>query len=332
MSYNAAFFCNKDSVDYVYGDKRTAQINEHYSLCPDFITAENLEEKLGDLQDLKYVFSTWGMTPLDSEQISKLPSLEAVFYAAGSVQSFARPLLDAGITVMSSWGANAVPVAEYTVSQIQMASTGFFHLAETNRSPKTKGDIKNSEFPGCFEITVAILGAGMIGSMICERLKNYEVDVIVFDPFLSDERAAELGVEVVSIEEAFSRGQVISNHIANLPTTEGLIKGEYFAKMLPYSTFINTGRGLTIEEDKMLDVLEERPDIYALLDVAQIEPPEEDSRIWSLPNVIYTPHIAGSLGNEVRRMADYAIAEAKLFREGKELNYAVTHKMLETMA
>jgi phosphoglycerate dehydrogenase-like enzyme len=155
----------------------------------------------------------------------------------------------------------------------------------------------------------------------------------VWDPFLSDEQAAELGVEKVSsLMEAFQRGFVVSNHLANVPETRGLLTGEHFASMRKNATFINTGRGATVVEEDMIRVFQERDDLTALLDVTYPEPPVEDSPLYTMPNVHLTTHIAGSLGDEVVRMADYAIEEFQAWTQGQPLRYAVTLEMLPTMA
>ena len=173
----------------------------------------------------------------------------------------------------------------------------------------------------------------MIGRAVIERLKPYNLNVLVFDPFLPDEEASALGVKKVSIEEAFKQGQVVSNHLANLPETVGMLKGEHFAFLPENATFINTGRGVTLEEDRMIEVLQNRPDLTAILDVTHPEPPVENSPIYTMENVILTPHIAGAVGHqEIWRLADFMIDEAIALREGYPLKYEVSMKMLETMA
>ena len=159
-----------------------------------------------------------------------------------------------------------------------------------------------------------------------------EFDLLVFDPFLSAERAAELGVRQVSLEEAFEQGFVVSNHIADLPETRGMLRRDLFERMQPYATFINSGRGATVDEAGMCEVLAARPDLTALLDVTYPEPPLPDSPLFNLQNVLLTPHIAGSLGDEVLRQADYAIEESRRMRNGEPLRYAVTLEMLKRMA
>jgi phosphoglycerate dehydrogenase-like enzyme len=224
-----------------------------------------------------------------------------------------------------------VPVAAYTVSLAVIASKGSFPGIRQCRTHEGRLQGK-PDYPGLSDATIAILGVGTIGSMVAEGLSRYPYKLIGYDPYLSEARAAELGIEKVSLEEAFERGFIITNHIANLESTKGLLKGELFARMPRNATFINTGRGATIEEEAMLDVLAARPDLTALLDVTWPEPPAPESRVFTLPNVFLTPHIAGSQGKEVLMQADYAIADFERYRAGEPLQFSVTEKMLETMA
>jgi len=191
---------------------------------------------------------------------------------------------------------------------------------------------KFENYPGNYDVKVGIIGAGMIGKLVIKMLKSYNMEVLVFDPFLSNDTANELGVQKVSLERIFSECNVISNHLANNAQTKGMLNGDLFNKMLPYSTFINTGRGTQVVEKDLIEILTNRPDVTALLDVTDPEPPVENSPLYTLENCVLTPHIAGSWGNEVHRMAEYMLTEFKKHINGEITNYEVTLEMLKTMA
>lgn len=285
-------------------------------------------------RDTEYVFSTWGMPVFTADEIRDVfPSLKCVFYGAGSVQDFARPFLDCGVKVFSAWAANGVPVAEFTVAQIILANKGFFVLSRFMSYGRKEESYKASpNFRGNFGAKVGIIGAGMIGKMVIRMLKDYCLECLVFDPFLSDDAAEELGVRKCSLAEIFSECSVVSNHLANNAETKGMLTGELFSAMKPYSTFINTGRGAQVVEKELCDVLAERPDITAILDVTDPEPPVEGSPFYTLPNCILTPHIAGSKGEEIHRMSEYMAEEFEKYISGKPYLYEVTAEMLKTMA
>lgn len=334
----AAFIGDGHQIARVYHGETMASLRRELDFIANgtCLVKSDFDAVKEELAAVEYVFSTWGMLALSAEEIREyLPSCKAVFYAAGSVQYFARPFLENGIAVHSAWAANGVPVAEYTFAQIVLATKGFFHRLHkpgsgyiwTNRNVYV-------DFPGNYDITVGIIGAGMIGKMVIERLHRDldGVRVVVFDPFLSDEKAAALRVEKCTLEELFAQSDVISNHLANNPQTVGMLDAHLFDRMKPNTTFINTGRGAQIVEADMIAALQADPSRAAVLDVTYPEPPREDSPLYTLDNVYLTPHIAGSLGNEVRRMGEYMLSEYRHMAAGEETQYGVTLQMLETMA
>ena len=330
----AAFFCDggQDDVNLrrVFDASRRARLEAQVDLYPGVVTARDFEEHAPRLGDLEVIFATWGMPVLSPAQFDRLPALRAVFYAAGSVRHFAPPLLERGVLVVSAWAANAVPVAEFTLAQILLANKGYFrNVPEYHGAGHPRSAFRGR---GNFGATVALLGAGQIGRALIELLRPFRLRVLVFDPFLSREDAESLGVEKVGLDDAFARGDVVSNHLANVPATVGLLHGAHFAAMPANATFINTGRGATMVEADLARVLLARPDLTALLDVTDQEPPAPDSPLWSLPNVHLSSHIAGSLGDEVARMADYVLDEFEAWEAGRPLRYAVTPERLEHMA
>jgi phosphoglycerate dehydrogenase-like enzyme len=274
------------------------------------------------------------MPEMSEEEIKKcFPNLKCVFYAAGSVQAFARPFLHCGVKVFSAWAANAVPVVEYTLAQIILANKGFFaHSREMKKGNREAGKVMKASYPGNYGEYVGIIGVGMIGSQVAERLKDYKLGVLAFDPFLSDADAEELGVERVSLEELFERSFVVSNHLANNAQTVGMLNYGLLSKMRKNASFINTGRGAQVVEEDLIRILREREDLTALLDVSNPEPPHPDNPLIHLPNCMMTPHIAGSIGDEVARMGLYMVREFDDFSAGKSCRYEVTPEMLKTMA
>ncbi len=293
-------------------------------------------DALEDTETVEYLFSTWGLPELTPEEIRRhFPALKAVFYAAGSVKGFAPAFLDCGVAVFSAWAANGVPVAECAAAEIILANKGFFGGAQTYRKTKSqdKGREKSFEcFPGNYNTNVGIIGAGMIGKLVIQRLKAYQLNVLVFDPFLSQEAAEQLGVQKCSLETLFESCQTVSNHLADKPETVGMLDYSLFSRMKPNAVFINTGRGAQVVEADLIRALTEEPDRFAVLDVTDPEPPREDSPLYSMENVILSPHLTGSFGNEFERMARHMLTEYDLFCAGKPTHYSITGEMLKTMA
>ena len=331
-----SIFLGDARVFRIYHGDCFAALQKEADLEPTLYTKDDVLKDPQAFSKVETIFTTWGMPAFTEEEIrNAFPSLKAVYYAAGSVRYFAAPFLSCGMRVHSAWAANAVPVAEYTTAQILLANKGFFkscRLCSKERALRDEAKRYAEEKNGNFDASVGIIGAGMIGKMVIRALKSYDLKVLAYDKFLSKEELAALGAEKVTLDALFSRCDTISNHIANLPETVGMLRYEHFSRMKKNATFINTGRGAQVVEEDLLRALLEEPDRTAILDVTDPEPPFENSKLYNLPNVFLTPHIAGSSGNEVRRMGEYMLEEYRRGARNERFLYEVTPKMLETMA
>ena len=318
----------------VYDETVLARLQDITELDRTRYTKADVLDNPDKFSDVEIIFSTWGMPAFTEQQIKDcLPALKCVFYAAGSVQGFARTFLNCGVKVFSAWAANAVPVAEYTVAQIILAGKDFY--CQTNLLGQKRFEEaarRRGAHLGNFRKKVGLIGCGMIGSLVAEMLKPYDLDVCAYDPFLSDEKAEALNVTKLSLEELFASCAVVSNHLANNAATKKILRYEHFSSMPPYGTFINTGRGAQVVEEDLVKALTERPDLVALLDVTDPEPSPVDHPFYTLENCFLTPHVAGSMGGEVVRMAEYMVDEYARFAAGEPCKYEVSLKMLETMA
>ncbi len=323
------------SVPFVYPAERLAVLQKEAGLLPGVLTKEQILENPAMTADAVCIFSTWGMPKFTEEEIRLcFPKLKAIFYAAGTVQAFAREFLNCGVQIFSAWAANAVPVAEYTVAQIILANKGFFQACRREKDLESRRGAKlyHGSFPGNYGCKVGLIGAGMIGKLVLEMLKPYRLDVYISSTSMTEEQAAIYGAKKATTREIFANCQTISNHVADLPATKGMFGKELFSLMKPNATFINTGRGAQVVEEDLIAVLKENPDMTAILDVTFPEPPVAESDLYTLPNVFLTPHIAGSSGDERQRMSAYMEEEFYRWRAGQPCKWEVTEKMLETMA
>lgn len=326
---NTIILSNQSRAESVYGPKQKAQLAALYGCDGRIYTQEDLPQ----LSDAEYIFSTWGMPSLTCEEIKTyLPKLKCIFYGAGSVKYFAKPFLDCGVRIFSAWQANAIPVAETCIAQIILANKGFYYLARHCNRSYSFAISKRGTFPGNYEAKVGLIGLGAIGMLVLEEMKKHDVELYVYSSKVTKENEAQWGVKAATLEEIFSECDVISNHLANVPATVGIINEALISKMKPYSTFINTGRGAQVDEAALIARLKEDDTITAVLDVTYPEPPVEGSEFYMLKNVVLTPHSAGSSGLEVRRMAQYMIDESKRYFAGEKCLYEVTEDMLERMA
>ncbi len=334
MKKRAAFFSDDPAaVARVYGAGRMEEVARRTRLDPRVpVTSRTFQEHLPALRDVQVIFATWGFRPLRPDQLDAMPSLEAVFYAAGSVRAFAAPLLERNILLVSARAANAVPVAEFTLAQILLSMKGYFRNSEDCRDPRKRIEGRCAVGPGIFGEKVAVLGLGAVGRKLVELLRPFDLEILGCDPRLDEPEAVRLGIRRVGLQEAFREAFVVSNHTPDLESTRGMLDGSLFESMRPGAVFINTGRGAQVVEADLVEVLRRRPDLTALLDVTDPEPPPPGSPLYRLPNVRLSSHIAGSVGNEVVRMADFALEEYDAWIAGRPLRRRVTPEMLHWMA
>lgn len=330
MKRKALILADEPMLTLVFGPRQRALLEELTDLEVFSGDYRDMDSVLASLKDVELLFGTWGMKTLNEEFLDAAPKLEAVFYAAGSIRSFVTDAFwRSGITICSAWAANAIPVAEMTLSLIVLCLKQFFAHSKNYTSP---AGYRRRPVAGAYQSTVGLIGLGMIGRNVRHLLNNLELDVLAYDPYLSEEEAKELKVTKVSLEELFAQSDVVSLHAPNIPATRHMIRGEHFRVMKQNASFINTARGALVHEGEMIEVLQQRPDITAILDVTHPEPPEAGSPLYTLPNVILTPHIAGSMGQECWRMAQFMVEECQRYLAGEKLLYQVTEEMMKTMA
>jgi phosphoglycerate dehydrogenase-like enzyme len=247
------------------------------------------------------------------------------------VKGFATPeAYKRGIQISSAWQANAIPVAEYSHATILLGLTGFWLSQRLARA----GKFEHQHFPvaGGFHSNVGLVSLGAIGRLVAGHLARHEINILAYDPYATPAGAASLGVTLVSLEELFAKSHVVSIHTPLLPETDKMINAALLRSMPQAATLINTSRGAVIDEVDLCEVLAERQDITAILDVTHPEPPLPDSPLRTLGNVVLTPHIAGSIGGEIARMGYWMKDELDLYLAGKPLQHGVSEDMLACMA
>jgi phosphoglycerate dehydrogenase-like enzyme len=330
------FILNQDSYEKVYPPAIRTQIEKLIDIYSPHQTKESIDDNLSLLNEADVIFSGWGGAVMDEAFMQAAPNLKAVFYGAGSINGIVTDAFwKRNILIISSYAANAIPVAEYTLSQILFTLKNGWHFAQAMR--KEDGHLYRNtllaETPGAYGSTVGIISLGMIGRRVCELLRSFDVKVIAYDPYTTAENAAKWNVELCSLDDLFRRADVISLHTPWLKETEGMITGKHFASMKNKSTFINTARGAVVRENEMIEVLQNRPDLQAVLDVTYPEPPLPGSPLYTLPNVVLTPHIAGATtSSEMSRMGSYVLEELQRYVNGESPKWGITQKMASILA
>ncbi|MFJ4871012.1 hydroxyacid dehydrogenase [Streptomyces sp. NPDC088757] len=280
----------------------------HDLTAPDARTAAALAEA-------EVLLTCWGATPLTPEVLDRAPRLRAVVHAAGSVKHHVTDACwERGLRVTSAAAANALPVAEYTLAAILFAGKGVLPSARRYAGLRTDHAwLEESTAWGNHRRTIGIVGASRIGRRVIDLLAPFDFEILLYDPYVA---TPPPGTELVDLDELCARSTVVSVHAPQLPSTYRMIGAAQLAAMPDGTTLINTSRGSLVDEPSLLPhLLAGR--LHAILDVTDPELPPPDSPLWTLPNVLLTPHVAGSLGNELHRMADQAVGEVERYVRGE---------------
>ncbi len=330
MTTEALFILEREHWENIYGPEERTRLEKWIPTPFRFYTKQSICEAVEELSQVKVIFSSWGMPRCDKAFLERVPHLKAIFYAAGSVRCFVTDALwDRGIIVSSSNSSLAVTVAEFTLAQILLSLKLTWRYMADIRAMRHSA---RHTIPGIYDSVIGLISVGAVARHLISLLHHFKLRIVVYDPFLSEKQAQELRVERVSLEELFEISHVVSLHAPWLPETEGMIRGHHFSRMRKDGTFINTARGIVVNEAEMIEALKRRPDIQVLLDVTHPEPPAPDSPLYTLPNIILTPHIAGARDSECRRLGAMAVDEFERHLKGEPLHGEVRQEMMATSA
>jgi phosphoglycerate dehydrogenase-like enzyme len=234
-----------------------------------------------------------------------------------------------GVAVTTAAAANAVPVAEFTLSAILLANKGVFVARE-----RLRGDERRVRRPrplGNAGKRVGLIGASRIGRRVVELLAPFDLEVAVTDPHLTPEEADRLGVVLVPLDELLRTSAVVSVHAPELPSTRHLVGAAELALMADGATLVNTARGSLVDTEALVAELATGR-LSAILDVTDPEPLPADHPLLALPNAFVTPHVAGALGSELAALTDLALDEIDRFARGLPPLHPVHREDLDRIA
>ncbi len=288
------------------------------------------EYVLNFIKDSDLIVTAWGAPKIDNEMLALCPSLRGIIHAGGSVKVLIdTDLPKRNIPLSTSNGELAKGVAESTLAIMIAACKGMFTLPNDIRNGLwSENRQKITDF---YHITIGIISAGAIGRHVIKLLQNFEVNVLVYDPFLSSEQIAAMGAKKCELDELMSESDVISIHAPNIPETDNMINAENLSLVKDGAIIINTARPNSIDDDAMIEELRKNR-FMAVIDVPPKEPLPIDHPYRLLPNVVLFPHIGGAVTNGRMRMGEFAVAEAERLYRGEELLGVVDLSRLSTMA
>ncbi len=270
-------------------------------LTPDSAKDGRLAAELADA-DALIVRSAVKVTP---ELLQNASRLRVIGRAGIGVDNVNLPAATRqGIVVMNTPGGNAVSVAELTLAlMISLARRLPFADASTRAGGWEKKSLEGAELAGK---KLGILGLGRIGLEVARRARGFEMELLACDPYVPQVVAREAGVRLLSMDQVLAEADYLSLHLSLTPETQQLLDAGAFAKMKPGARLINCSRGELVDEAALLAALQSGRLAGAALDVFAHEPPAA-SPLLALPQVIATPHIAGST-REAQERVGYRIA------------------------
>jgi D-3-phosphoglycerate dehydrogenase len=233
-------------------------------------------------------------TKVTKKVLEAAPKLRVVGRAGVGVDNVdVEAATQRGVVVMNTPGGNTVTTAELAFFMLGALAR---HIGQAHGSMAAgKWDRKLYQGTELNGKTLGVLGMGRIGSEVCKRALAFGMKVLAYDPFLTEARAKQLGVELVPDADAiYSAADFITIHMPVTEQTRGMLNAEAFAKMKPGVRIVNCARGEIIEEKDLIAALESKKVAGAALDVFSVEPLPADHPYRKLPNVLLTPHLGAS--------------------------------------
>lgn len=330
----ALLVMSKDSFDTQFTAPELERLHSLASVPDPIVVTDLADATAARLASTNVLVTSWGCPPLTEDTLAALPNLRAVIHAAGSVRALLPiDVFQRGIRVSSAADMNAVPVAEFTLAAIILAGKRALTAAQCGRrEPTGWADSFAETDRSNLGRTIGIVGFSKIGRRVVELLKVLQTGpVLVADPFAPPREILAAGAEHVSLDEALVRSEILSVHAPLLPSTRHLLGARELALLPGGATIINTARGAIIDHDALLaECATGRLD--AILDVTEPEPLPQDHPLLALPNVTVTPHLAGSLGTETRRLTWHALDALEAFAQGRPMPGAVAAEDHEVSA
>ncbi|MDF2721778.1 MAG: hypothetical protein K0Q59_1453 [Paenibacillus sp.] len=302
-----------------YGD---VVLNETGSHAPEMI------RKVIEGADI--ALTTWGSPNLNNSILEAAPNLKAVIHAAGTVKPIVSDDLWArGIRVSSANGPLGQGVAETALGLTIASLKNMWKISKETANGGWSEEKKRVR--ELYDVTIGVIGAGKAGKHFIKLLQNFDVTVLIADPFVTPEQAVAIGAIKVELEELMARADVVSIHAPSLPSTYKMINADRLALMKDDAIIINTARGSIVDEEALAAELS-KGRLFACIDVTDPEPPASNHPFRSLSNCILTSHIAGSVNNGIYRIGKFAVNEVGLLLKGERMIGEVEEREMAFLA
>lgn len=296
-----------------------------------FVRVDRLEDAV--LAQARVVITSWGARPFDADVLATLPKLELIAHTGATIKPFATDeLFDRGIRVTQAGAGMARSVAEVSLA---------FTLALLHRVPEMHNALRDGD--GWHDADrvgvqreilgapIAVIGASRTGRAYLELIRALGAEPLLVDPTLDAGAAAALGAELLSLDDALPRAEIVAVHAPTLPETHHLIGRRELALMRDGAGLVNTARSWLVDEQALIEELQ-RGRLSAAIDVFDEEPLGRDSPFRSLPDVLVTPHRAAGTSQGRRRQGRIVSDEVEAFVAGRPLVHVIHRDQLSSMA
>jgi phosphoglycerate dehydrogenase-like enzyme len=287
---------------------------------------EMTEEAYGALWERADAALTgWGVRAPTPAMLDRATRLRIISHTAGSVRMLPRYALEKGIVITTARAGIARTVAEFCLmNALLLLRRGLYDLTsepERRRALAPEGSRPPTET--LHGKTVGLIGFGEIGTRFREMLAPFGCRVLVYDPYLSQESAAHHRVERADLPTLLQTSRIVSLHAPDIPATQGMIGAKELALLRDGTILLNSARGRLIDTGALTAALQAGR-LVAAIDVTDPEPLPADHPLRTLPNVLFTPHVAGPTDDDVPEMTRMALTDLGRFLRGEAPLYPMS--------
>jgi len=286
------------------------------------------------LNDVDGCITSWGSPKITRELLEHANKLRIIGHAAGSVKPYVcEEAFKRGIVVVHAAPIIAKSVAEFALAMMLNCLRAIPQHVKATREGRWSYRVEKPYFTRDLKgKTIGLVGFGYVARELIKLLRPFDVEVLVYDPYVSQDIINSHGAKKVTLKELLRESDLVSIHAALTEETRHMIREEHLKMMKSTAYLINTARGAIIDEKALVKALKEGWIVGAALDVFESEPLPKDHELLKLDNVILTPHIAGSSDERRAMLFGVIVKEFERFFKGEELHYKISLKRLRVMA
>lgn len=310
-------------------EARLASFAEVVSSDKERLTSDDLPALVDGVQ---VCITGWGSPSFNEEILQANPQIALIAHTAGSVRHLIpEAALERGLRISHAAAIIADAVAEFVIAQALLLLRQVHLVDQAMRAGEEWGVIR-SKYPGHLlgSQVVGVVGTGRVGQAVIKLLKAFGCKVLAYDPYLTPELAASLGVEAVSLDDLFRRSDLVTLHAPVLPETMRMITAQHLASMRDGACFINAARSVLVDDEAVQEEIESGR-LNVALDVFEQEPLPPDSPMRQV-KALLSPHLAGQSVETYLRQGDAMVDEVRRFLAGEPLRYEIKPEVFSILA